>query len=1075
MNKTTTLFFLGLFTFCSLKGLAQNHAPYTDIARNIQIAKEHFDSTSYDSTIQYSAKAIEALRQFSKKERDTIWLRHFLTGINSLTKSHLEQNQFQEAVNLGEEAIEALSPQDNTQPQELAELYHTLGKAYFGLRNAKAAADKLEQSIDIKMSLKKEADVDMANSFSNLGYAHYYSGNYFKGYLNLKKALELVEAKEDKVRDDSLFMAELNNSVGKLLYELGYCDEAALKFQKCLSLRLELKSTDGQIAQAYNGVGVCYVKKGAFDKALDYYNKAEKLWTSSFGKALGNYQKGLVYARKDKHEESLPYFEKAIKVCEEKEYNDLLAAAYQSSCGVLLKLEETESALAYATKSVEVAQKAYPVGDPKIAKAYIFLGRAYRKKQDFDQSVVTYNKAVEIFKNKHFDRHPDLATTLYGMASAYEEKGDYWKALNYCQEALAVFLPNLDKADYYSIEPFRSPNRAGSSEHLMLDILKKKATLLYQLQEDGLLAEEKNDFAFNKMMAASNFIDTIRGNHIEDEMKLKTVNELFPFIDLSIQTLVEGGNQFNTYPYINQLFEAFEKSKSISLLEKLAQTEAISFSAVPEEILQQERHLKFQTLLLEKQIYQENSKVEKDEAIIAHAEQQILKLNQQYNDLINQINEDYHQYYQLKHNLNVANIHQIQREVLQSDQSLIEYYLTDTLLFAFCIAKDSFYYQKQQIDSNFFAQIDLLQNVLRNPPTSHEPKKKDFVNFTTASRYLYKKLLAPILSKAGMNTQNLIIIPDGELSYLPFEILLYQDPKKADIQVEAYEKLPYLFLEHHLLYEYSATVLLEKPSRSQQAQLKYAGFAPDYSSNQPIAMSRGDSVKSPLHLSRATYAPLPGARQEIITVAKLLDLSPYLDAAASKDNFLKIAPDAAVIHLAMHGEVHDKEPLYSKLIFTPTTDSLDAYQLYAYELYNMQLRADLAVLSACNTGYGEIQRGEGVMSLSRAFKYAGCPNIVMSLWQANDKSSKQIMLDFFEGLKANQRKDVALHTAQAAYLKRIQEGDLSFEYGHPHYWANFVLVGDGNKVEFGRHINWKWALAGVLIIGVLLFWWRKGL
>jgi CHAT domain-containing protein len=131
------------------------------------------------------------------------------------------------------------------------------------------------------------------------------------------------------------------------------------------------------------------------------------------------------------------------------------------------------------------------------------------------------------------------------------------------------------------------------------------------------------------------------------------------------------------------------------------------------------------------------------------------------------------------------------------------------------------------------------------------------------------------------------------------------------------------------------------------------------------------------------------------------------------------------------------------LIFSPTdTQTQEDGFLHAYELYDTRLNAELAVLSACNTGSGRVVKGEGVLSLSRAFKYAGCPNIAMSLWKADDNATHEIMIHFFKGLRTGMGKTEALRDAQLAYL-----AEHTGPQAHPYYWATFVMIGDDSPLS----------------------------
>lgn len=128
--------------------------------------------------------------------------------------------------------------------------------------------------------------------------------------------------------------------------------------------------------------------------------------------------------------------------------------------------------------------------------------------------------------------------------------------------------------------------------------------------------------------------------------------------------------------------------------------------------------------------------------------------------------------------------------------------------------------------------------------------------------------------------------------------------------------------------------------------------------------------------------------------------------------------DYRVLHLAMHAIVDDTNPMHSKLVFTQKQDSVEDNFLHAYEIYNMNIPAQMTVLSACETGYGKLAKGEGIMSLGRAFAYAGCPSVVMSHWAVNDASTAKLMEYFYKYLSYGEAKDRALQLAKLEFFRK---------------------------------------------------------
>jgi len=182
---------------------------------------------------------------------------------------------------------------------------------------------------------------------------------------------------------------------------------------------------------------------------------------------------------------------------------------------------------------------------------------------------------------------------------------------------------------------------------------------------------------------------------------------------------------------------------------------------------------------------------------------------------------------------------------------------------------------------------------------------------------------------------------------------------------------------------------------------------------------------------------------------------------ATKEVFLTNAPNYDIVHLAMHSVVNEEKPMNSALIFSRESDSLD-FILRASEIYGLSLNNQMAVLSACDTGHGKLEKGEGVRSLARAFSYAGSPSLVASLWSAPDRSTKEILVNFYKNLKAGQFKDEALRNAKLTYLDQAPP-----VYSIPTHWAHLVVIGDAMPMTFSRRLG-PVTIIFILIGGFLL-------
>lgn len=317
---------------------------------------------------------------------------------------------------------------------------------------------------------------------------------------------------------------------------------------------------------------------------------------------------------------------------------------------------------------------------------------------------------------------------------------------------------------------------------------------------------------------------------------------------------------------------------------------------------------------------------------------------------------------------------------------------------------------------------------------------------TGLSRRIYDLILGPIENK--LTSKHLIIIPDGILYRIPFESLVDSSGR-------------ILLEKHSIQYEYSSKLLLKKGFK--ESRSNYAGFAPDYTGHEEILVSSDESkiLEDTYAESRAMLGALKFNVPEVVQGAKIIGGKSFIGPIVDKLSFKEHSRDARIVHLAMHAITDDRNADYSQLFFKSKEGN---EPLFAYELNEYEMHTELAILSACNTGVGDYRRGDGVKSIARAFKAAGCKNILMSLWPANDASTKDIVIGFLENLKAGMGKADALRQSKLNYLKSA-----TTELQKPYYWAGLVLIGDNDPMNFSKSFNILYWSFIILIIMFLLF------
>jgi CHAT domain-containing protein len=331
--------------------------------------------------------------------------------------------------------------------------------------------------------------------------------------------------------------------------------------------------------------------------------------------------------------------------------------------------------------------------------------------------------------------------------------------------------------------------------------------------------------------------------------------------------------------------------------------------------------------------------------------------------------------------------------------------------------------------------------------------------------YLYEMLIPKNLNK---NIGNLIIVPDGVLATIPFETLLTS--KVAD--TTQFQNLPYLVKKYSISYCSSATLFKEtfakkKGGPSEVRPLnEWIAYAPvfDDENSQGTSLASRALIRE-LHklnkdstLTRGlmmgtgeSVPPLPGSENEVKSIFNEFDKQNFkttveLKGNASEKNIKSgELQNYKYIHLATHGFVNSEKPELSGLLLAQVADSTNEQNdgiLYSGEIFNLKLNADLVVLSACETGLGQIKKGEGIIGLTRALLYAGAKNLMVSLWPVSDESTSDLMIDFYKNLLSEKSARLSNSVRFAPLLQQAKLKMISEEkFARPYFWSPFILIG----------------------------------
>ncbi|MEM6829997.1 MAG: CHAT domain-containing protein, partial [Bacteroidota bacterium] len=315
---------------------------------------------------------------------------------------------------------------------------------------------------------------------------------------------------------------------------------------------------------------------------------------------------------------------------------------------------------------------------------------------------------------------------------------------------------------------------------------------------------------------------------------------------------------------------------------------------------------------------------------------------------------------------------------------------------------------------------------------------------------IYKKVMMNAIGNLPPKVTRLVIVPDGPLCLVPFETLLTDDWQTEN----DYASLPFLQSRYIIHYATSANLYFTKMNSHRSVRKNRAiAFAPTYSDKE-LAFITKTSKRG------KEASGLIWNKKEVESIPNYFEASLFLDKEAHERQFKnQINHHYDIIHLAMHAIIEDEAPLNSRLVFSSAKDSIEDNLLHLYEIYSMKIPSNLVVLSACETGFGNLAKGEGIMNMGRAFVHAGSPNVIMSLWQVDDRSTSKLMQLFYEHLATGMSTDRALWLAKKDYLQTADP-----IYAHPYYWSGIILSGTQGilaKKDSSSYLIYLYALLAI--------------
>lgn len=969
-------------------------------------------------------------------------------------------------------AIRSKLPDYPTRTEELMRNLTQIASVYHDLSDYPKQLEFVSKALDLGQQLGDKNEF-VADAYLVRGVYYIEKNDYELAKADYQKSLStyetLFKGNHDKTADACDRMAGYYRAVKDPEQQLKYVVRA---FQMRTALAGDRETP--LVAESFYNIADLYLSKADYDNALSYYQKALIIFIKAYSDNNLDVATVLTkiarcYRGKNNPDSEFIPLNKALAIRTKllpADHVDL-ADVYNSLAIYYGKQEDTTLQMEYAQKALKIYESKGKEREMSIV--YGNIAAAYGLMWHQEKEELKYWEMARDLKLKRFDEfNPVMARNYFQLGNYYRKYDDFKTALSWYQKSIICLSDKFKDVDIY-----KNPSGVGRSDRLqLLESLQAKAKSMEEFYDKVSHNDKDLDFALSTYRMCLNVIDTMRTDIDTKTSKQDLINRSMSAFEQTISLAERLHKSTNQKAYLEEAFDAAERSKAFLLLLAFRESENQGYGILPDSVLQHERDYKRRIAQLEEDLAK--VKKEEDQTKITKLEDELLKMNSKYIDFKKSLKSKYPRYYNLKYESTRVKISALQKRLLDSKSAFLEYFLGEESIYLFVITKTDIQlyriekkYERDEEIINIEEDIDALHKVLSNYNLIGQDAAKSYTDYTALAYPLYERLLGPALSNLP-EIDHLQIVTDGALGFIPFEALLTEQAQPVGERVD-FSQLPYLLRKYTVNYGYSGTLLMENVLRKRRIKnnrvLAFAPTyedesAPDASGTRPVNMKDFESLK-------ATNKPLPGTQEEVKAIARYFKGTPYFGQDASESVFRAEASKYNIIHLAMHGYVNNGKPDYSFLAFSEVDkDTTQDGQLHAYELLNMSLNADLVVLSACETGYGVAERGEGVKSLARAFMYAGSPSVVMTLWKVNDSATARLMANFYEALSKGVGKDEALRQAKLAYLDKATR--LS---SHPAYWAGFVSIGNPEPIVGGPGW-WLW----ILVVGFGAFygwlWWR---
>jgi len=678
-----------------------------------------------------------------------------------------------------------------------------------------------------------------------------------------------------------------------------------------------------------------------------------------------------------------------------------------------------------------------PANFSVISHTYGLLGLTYIKINQLHLALININKCLTLRREYLGEKHLTTAEAFWLLGRFYECRLNADSALRYYQLAL---ISGSDEFNNINVAVNPSFSQSKNNDNL-IEYLACKASVL----KKKFISNPKDTFSIALSLKCYELLDSLvafsRKAMDTEKSRLSFSVSSHELYEEAIESAYLMYQLTNQKQYIQHAFHFFEKNKYLILLEKLNMAEAVNKAGIPDSIAEMEQNLNSELKFVQDQLADELNKKNADSVKIQSLNTKVFKTIRQIEYLHGILEKEYPNYFRIKYPDTTIHLENLQAYSLKEKMNIVQYFWGEKSIYMISVSGNRVNFIRLSNDREL---RDCLTHFISLLHEANVTSAEKFKEYSDISYYLYERIIKPTLIMAkpnGIGVRKITIIPDGLFAKLSFETLTTSVSNSAKID---YKTCHYLVYQYNIQYAYSSNILIGHSNANRTRYInQLLGFG--YSGPNPS-------------IDRSAKNSLPGTSDEMKVISKYFRTKLFLGADATEYNFKKDVAGYDIIHLALHGTADEEQETDTKLIFRNDKGSKEDGLLYSNEVYNLHLHAKLVVLSACETGIGKNYKGEGVFSLARAFSYAGCSSVVISLWKVNDQATSDLMGNFYENLSKGAAIGQSLYKAKLEYLNNADEYS-----AHPAFWASFVAFGDMSPLK-SRHSFMPWLIVLLVII-----------